>query len=61
MAEILKLSEESFQREVIQSEQPVLVEFYSSVVRPCKMLDPLVKQLADGVVRQSEGSQAGCG
>ena len=47
MAEILKLSEESFQREVIQSEQPVLVDFAAVWCGPCKMLDPLVKQLAD--------------
>ena len=47
MAEILKLSEESFQREVIQSEQPVLVDFTAVWCGPCKMLDPLVKQLAD--------------
>ena len=47
MAEIPKLSEESFQREVIQSEQPVLVDFTAVWCGPCKMLDPLVKQLAD--------------
>jgi len=47
MAEIPKLSEESFQKEVIQSEQPVLVDFTAVWCGPCKMLDPLVKQLAD--------------
>jgi thioredoxin 1 len=47
MAEIPKLSEESFQREVIQSELPVLVDFTAVWCGPCKMLDPLVKQLAD--------------
>jgi thioredoxin 1 len=47
MAEISKLSEADFQSEVIQSEQPVLVDFTAVWCGPCKMLDPLVKQLAD--------------
>jgi thioredoxin 1 len=47
MAEIQKLSEATFQSEVIQSEQPVLVDFTAVWCGPCKMLDPLVKQLAE--------------
>ncbi len=47
MAEIPKLEEENFQSEVIQSELPVLVDFTAVWCGPCKMLDPLVKQLAD--------------
>jgi thioredoxin 1 len=47
MAEIPKLEEANFQSEVIQSEMPVLVDFTAVWCGPCKMLDPLVKQLAD--------------
>jgi thioredoxin 1 len=47
MAEISKLSEADFQSEVIRSELPVLVDFTAVWCGPCKMLDPLVKQLAD--------------
>jgi len=47
MAEISKLEEENFQSEVIQSELPVLVDFTAVWCGPCKMLDPLVKQLSD--------------
>ena len=47
MAEITKLSGATFQSEVLGSELPVLVDFTAVWCGPCKMLDPLVKQLAD--------------
>jgi thioredoxin len=46
MAEIPILSEATFQSEVLGSELPVLVDFTAVWCGPCKMLDPLVKQLA---------------
>ena len=47
MAEIKKLSGATFQSEVLGSELPVLVDFTAVWCGPCKMLDPLVKQLAE--------------
>jgi len=52
--DIAKLSETNFQNEVIDSSQPVLVDFTAVWCGPCKMLDPVVKQLAqdwDGKVK----------
>ena len=46
MADISKLSEATFQSEVIDSGMPVLVDFTAVWCSPCKMLDPIVKQLA---------------
>ena len=46
MADISKLNEATFQSEVIDSEMPVLVDFTAVWCSPCKMLDPIVKQLA---------------
>ena len=46
MAEIVKLSESTFQSEVLDSTLPVLVDFTAVWCGPCKMLDPIVKQLA---------------
>lgn len=46
MAEIAKMSEGNFQNEVLESSQPVLVDFTAVWCGPCKMLDPVVKQLA---------------
>jgi thioredoxin 1 len=47
MAEISKLSEATFQKEVLEAGMPVLVDFTAVWCQPCKMLDPVIKQLAD--------------
>lgn len=44
--DIPKLSEATFQKEVLDAETPVLVDFTAVWCQPCKQLDPLVKQLA---------------
>jgi thioredoxin 1 len=47
MADIPKLNEVNFDLEVIQSPLPVMVDFTAVWCSPCKMLDPVVNQLAD--------------
>jgi thioredoxin 1 len=47
MVDIVKLSEATFQQEVLESSTPVLVDFTAVWCQPCKMLDPVVKQLAE--------------
>ena len=47
MAELLKVNESSFQEEVLDSPQPVMVDFTAVWCGPCKMLDPVVKELAE--------------
>ena len=54
MAEMLHINEDTFKTEVLDSSQPVLVDFSAVWCQPCKMLDPIVKQLAgdwDGKVK----------
>ena len=46
MTEIKPISQATFQDEVLGSPQPVLVDFTAVWCGPCKMLDPVVKQLA---------------
>jgi len=46
MAEIAKVGEGAFQQEVLESPVPVLVDFTAVWCQPCKMLEPIVKQLA---------------
>lgn len=46
MAEIT-VTKENFDAEVTQSQLPVLVDFWASWCGPCKMLAPVVAQIAD--------------
>ncbi|MCD8067860.1 MAG: thioredoxin [Lachnospiraceae bacterium] len=40
-------NEQNFEEEVLKSELPVLVDFYADWCGPCKMMAPIVSQLAD--------------
>ena len=38
---------ENFEEEVLQAEKPVLVDFWATWCGPCRMLSPIVAQLAE--------------
>jgi thioredoxin 1 len=46
MSEVI-LTDEIFESEVLKSELPVLVDFWAEWCVPCRMLTPLVEQLAE--------------
>lgn len=46
MANFPKVSQDNFDQEVLQAALPVLVDFSAVWCGPCKMLDPVVTQLA---------------
>ena len=53
MAEII-ITEQNFEQEVLQSEIPVLVDFWATWCGPCRMVAPLVAQIAEeqeGVIK----------
>jgi thioredoxin 1 len=46
MAEILDLTDDTFELEVMHEKRPVLVDFGAEWCKPCKQLDPIVEELA---------------
>ena len=42
-----RFTNENFEKEVLKSELPVLVDFYADWCGPCKMMGPVVEKLAD--------------
>jgi thioredoxin 1 len=44
---IVYLTDESFQNEVIDSTEPVLVDYWAEWCGPCKMIAPILTEIAD--------------
>ena len=50
-----KLRNQNFQQEVLNSSQPVLVDFYATWCGPCKMLSPVIEELSQEASGYSVG------
>ena len=51
---VLKFTTADFQKEVLESDIPVLVDFYADWCGPCKMMSPVLDQLSaelDGQIK----------
>lgn len=49
---VVYLNEGTFDTEVLNSDQLVLVDFYADWCMPCKMLSPVLEQLADSNINK---------
>ena len=44
---VVKVTEETFEQEILKSELPVLLDCYADWCGPCKMMSPVVDKMAE--------------
>lgn len=43
----IKITAENFEKEVLKSEKPVLLDFWAEWCGPCKMIGPVIEEIAE--------------
>ncbi len=51
---VYELTAANFDQEVLQSDQPVLIDFWASWCMPCRMVAPTIEALADEYVGKAK-------
>lgn len=54
MGKAIALTEQNFDQEVLQSDIPVLVDFWAPWCGPCRMIAPTIEQLAEEMAGQAK-------
>ena len=59
-SEVIELTSENFQQEVLESEKPIIIDIYSTKCPPCRLMEPIIEELRDAYKEQVRFAKINC-